>query len=221
MKHRVISWLISLVLLMAGQLALAVPNVWGEWEWEHEEAVHLMVSPGSGGAPFTEATYFGGAPTDATIRVQLWFQDDNLQDPQPPAPVPGFPAEDIWLEVPGLVPCQGGAHADDDTDAEGWFTFSLPLAMGGWADPDGGDAYPYVMVSGSPLNELTGPAIRPTLLLNSPDINADGQVNLADLGLFSTDFFGDYSFRSDFFWDGVLNLADVGRLATSFGAGCP
>ncbi len=59
------------------------------------------------------------------------------------------------------------------------------------------------------------------LSYNSPDMNGDGSVNLADMGMFSTDFYGEYHFRSDFFRDGAINLSDVGQLATSFGANCP
>lgn len=221
MKHLNIICLLCLTMLVIGHPVAAVPLVWGEWEWDHDQPAHLVVSPGESGVPFTQAEYLGGGLADATIRIQLWYQDDNLEDPQPPAPVPDFPAEDIWLEVPGMMSCPSLANPDGDTDAEGWFTFSLPPAMGGWADPDGTDPYPYVMLMGSPLYELNGPPIRPAILFNSPDINGDGQISLPDLGLFSTDYFGSYSFRSDFFWDGVLNLSDVGRLAASFGDGCP
>ncbi len=45
--------------------------------------------------------------------------------------------------------------------------------------------------------------------------------DLVDLGTFSQAFYGEYSFRSDFFWDGLLNLSDVGRYATSFADQCP
>jgi hypothetical protein len=182
--------------------------------------VHVLAIPG-GGPPLTAGSFYGGAAADATIRIQLWYQSDSPEDPTDPMPVPDYPAEDIWLEAQGLVPCPGQAHADDDTDAEGWFTFSLPLQMGGWTDPEGGDPHPYIMVAGSPLCELNGPAIQPAILVNSPDLNADGQVNLSDVGLFSSDFYGAHRFRSDFFWDGVLNLADVGRLATGIGHECP
>lgn len=220
---KVSALMIPLILfLLAGPgAARAIPNVWGVWTWDHPEPVQVLAVPGGGGLPLTSAASFGGAPVNATVRIQLWYQDDSMEDPQPPEPVAGFPAEDLWLEAPGLMACPGGTTADADTDTEGWFTFSLPLSLGGWTDPQGAEPYPMVLVSGSPLYELNGPIIRPTLLINSPDINADGQVNLTDLGLFATDYTGEYSFRSDFFWDGVLNLTDVGRLAAAFGNQCP
>jgi hypothetical protein len=47
-------------------------------------------------------------------------------------------------------------------------------------------------------------------------------VNLADLAVFSGDFYsGPNSFRSDFFRDGVLNLTDIHLFAVHFGATCP
>ena len=217
----IMKMLIRLIILglVTAVPAQAIPLVWGEWSWEHDQTVHLMVSPGGNGPAFTEAVYLGGGPTDATIRIQLWFQSDMPpDDPPPPAPVANFPAEDLWLEVSGMYYCSGGTTADANTDDEGWFTFSLPPRMGGWAEQE---EFPYVMVVGVPLTELNGPYLRPGILFNSPDINGDGSVNLADVGLFSTDFHGEYSFRSDFHWDGVLNLSDVGRLATGMGSTCP
>ena len=56
---------------------------------------------------------------------------------------------------------------------------------------------------------------------NSADINGDLIVNLSDLGVFTTDYFGSYRYRSDFAWDGMVNLSDLGRFASAYGAGCP
>jgi len=197
----------------------AIPNIWGEWNWEYTEPVHVVVSPGGNGTPLTSAEFFGKVTTDATILVQLWYQDDNPEDPQPPAPIPNYPNEDIWLEIPGVFQCQGGAIADGPTDSEGWFTFSLPLAMGGWSEPGG--ALPQIFVNGSALIDQDGQIISPTLVVNSPDINADLMVNLTDLALFAADFHGGYSFRSDFFWDGVIDLSDVVWMAVLMGDECP
>ncbi len=51
----------------------------------------------------------------------------------------------------------------------------------------------------------------------SPDFNADGVVNLADLGLFATAFMGGYSPCADMNQDGVMNLTDVGIFSLHFG----
>ena len=55
---------------------------------------------------------------------------------------------------------------------------------------------------------------------NSADISGDGTVNLTDIALFATDFYGQYHYRSDFYWDGNLNLSDLGLLASSMGVEC-
>jgi hypothetical protein len=215
----ILAVLILAVLALVAQ-AQAIPDIWGVWTWDHTETVHVLTVPGGGGPPLTSAEYFGGTPTDATIRIQLWAQGDNPEDPQPPAPVANFPAEDIWLAAPGLVPCPFWPNPDADTDDEGWFTFALPLTFGGWMDPEGGPSDLLVFVNGSALSEENGPPISPGILINSPDIDGSGYVNLADVGYFAYDFFEVYHFRSDFIWDGVLNLADVGKLAAALGQSC-
>ena len=51
----------------------------------------------------------------------------------------------------------------------------------------------------------------------SCDINGDGVINLADIGIFAQLFFaGGYQARIDFNCDGVINLADIGIFATCF-----
>ena len=47
------------------------------------------------------------------------------------------------------------------------------------------------------------------MLVNSPDLNGDLLVNLADLSLFAQDYFGPYNYRSDLRWDGDLDLGDL------------
>ena len=61
----------------------------------------------------------------------------------------------------------------------------------------------------------------PDLRLNSSDIDGNGTVNLSDVQLFATDFYGSYDYRSDFVWDGVVNLSDIVPLARAMGADCP
>ncbi len=58
-------------------------------------------------------------------------------------------------------------------------------------------------------------------MANSPDINADLTVNLIDLSIFAFDYFGSYSFRSDFFWDGEINLIDLASMTWLIGDTCP
>ncbi len=220
---RTIHKILVLVLALAAipVAAHAIPNVWGVWNWEFDEPVHIVVTPSAAGTPLSSANHPDGTTVDATIRVQLWVQGDVIGEPNEPMPVPNFPAEDIWLEMPGLNWCLGGPNADGNTDADGWFTFSQPLGMGGWSDPPAGSPYVFVMVNGSALFEENGPAITPAIMANSPDINGDLVVNLQDVSLFTIDYFAGYFFRSDFFWDGVLNLSDVAGLAVAVGDECP
>ena len=219
MKNVPIVLLAVLFVLATFGESKAVPSVWGVWDWGITEPVHILVSPSGNGTPLTDADYPGGPGVDATIRIQLWIDDGDTGTPNPHA-VANFPAEDIWLEIPGLNMCMGGINADGPTDSEGWFTFSGSPRMGGWSDA-GNPPFVYVMVVGNILYDDFGQLISPTIVANSPDINADLTVNLTDVGIFSTDFFGNYSFRSDFFWDGDINLTDVVFMAEMIGDTCP
>ncbi|MEN8007818.1 MAG: hypothetical protein ABFS42_12435, partial [Candidatus Krumholzibacteriota bacterium] len=152
---------------------------------------------------------FVGSTIDATITLHLRDPANN--------PVANYPAEDMWLESVAdchwcIRPCQGGAIADADTDANGQTTWTNPLRAGGYSQD-----LTVVMIAGSPLT--SGPGLN--IMHNSPDINGDGAVNLSDVSFFSADFFGGYSFRSDFQYDGVVNLSDVSKIAQSIGASCP
>lgn len=212
---------VGLVLVLASVgPADASIEVWGVWNWPHTEPVHIMVTPGGGGDSLSDAEFFGGAPADATIRVQLWVLSGSLEDPQPPETVANFPAEDLWLEAPGVAMCVGGANADGNTDADGWFTFSGQLNGGGWTNANLGTPGLLVKVSGVALDDRFA-QIRPHILVNSPDMDGDGRVSISDIPPFADDFYGAYAFRSDFLWDGVINLSDVTRFAASLGESCP
>ena len=212
---------VCLVLVLASVgPAQASIEVWGVWNWPHTEPIHIMVTPANGGDPLNDAEFYGGASVDATIRVQLWVLSGGVEDPQPPQTVANFPFEDLWLEAPGVVMCVGGANADGNTDADGWFTFSGRFNGGGWTDANLGTPGLQVMVSGIALDDQFV-QIRPHILVNSPDVNGDGMVNMADIPPFADDYYGAYAFRSDFQWDGVINLSDVTRFAASLGESCP
>ncbi len=146
--------------------------------------------------------------------------NDIPGSPPDPQVVPDFPREDLWLEVPGTSACLGGTIADGNTDEEGWFTFSASPAMGGANDPGDVESYPYVMVNGSVLADENGLLIRPSIVFNSPDLNADLFVNLTDVPIFAGDYWGQYNFRSDFNWDGRVNLSDLPWLAAGYDSGC-
>lgn len=217
MQKMIIAVFAALVLLSAGAAPASVPHIWGVWSWDYDEPVQLMVTPGGNGPAFSDASFQWGGTADATIRIQIWVENWG----GPNGPLAGFPAEDLWFEAPGLTPCVGGSIADADTDDQGWVVFSLPPNMGGCTENPDDPAGLNIYIMGDLLRDADWVPIAPNILVNSPDINGDLTVNLADVGMFSSDFFGAYSFRSDFYWDGVLNLADVGRMATGVGGSCP
>jgi hypothetical protein len=130
-------------------------------------------------------------------------------------PIGGYPFLDIWWDDTGdgsLSMCQGGSVADGNTNGSGTTTISSAAAGGGFTQ-DG--AYVYVAglaIVDSPL----------AFEVNSPDLDGDRSVNLADVGAFAVDFHnGTYDFRSDLARDGTENLADIGVLATHMGENCP
>jgi hypothetical protein len=166
----------------------------------------VMVVPDGTGDPLAAAYDAQGSLVDATIIYHLRDCDD--------LPVPNFPAEDLWLEVEdqGLASCVGGTVADAETDVTGRTTWSRPLRAGGSSQ-----AACIIVVSGTPG---IWPPYLP-LQFNSPDLDADLDVDLSDLAIFAGDYFGGYRYRSDFARDGVLNLIDLVRMAAAYGAGCP
>ena len=203
---------------LAGGAALADTGIpWvGYITTESFEEVSLFILPDGSGPPLTEARGFGGHLVDATIVVGL--VDSYF------SPIPNFPLEDIWLEgeTTTLSSCVGnqyythGFNPDSNTDVNGETTFATSLPGGGWTE---GPVWVYL--NG---DRATGPdwIVHPPvqLRLNSADISGDGQVNLADVAYFAENFFGEYHYRSDFYWDGVLNLSDLGKLAQGIGHNC-
>lgn len=131
-------------------------------------------------------------------------------------PIPGYPFQDIWWDDNGngdLALCQGGTVADGNTNGSGFTTISGAAAGGGWTQAGVRVYLAGVPVTGSPALGIE---------VNSPDINGDIVVNLADLGDFAADFNDPaYNFRSDFTCDGAENLADVGDFAVANAQSCP
>jgi len=166
----------------------------------------LLVVPDRSGRPFTQAFDEDGNLVDATITL-------IVRDPVG-VPFVNYPSEDLWLETDddGLVSCTYGLVADQNTDANG-MTF--------WVDPPAAGCYSegpvVVMINGSQLASNAGLPLQ----FNSPDINGDHLVNIADVAIFAGDYFGSYHFRSDFRRDGVINLTDLAIFAQAMGANCP
>jgi len=169
------------------------------------QAVMFNVPNGLGSA-FTEARTLDER-VDASI--MLLIRDGEG------IPIVGYPAVDVRLAMPGggTVFCPNGSIADGASDINGIMTWVNPLRAGGWSE-----GHTLVMIDGQPLVGDDDPCY---LAHNSPDINGDLIVNLMDLGQLAQDYFGDYTFRSDFHYDGVVNLSDVPKFARNYGAACP
>lgn len=162
----------------------------------------------------TEAMLLGGQTVDASIVVGV-VNDEGL-------PIVNFAWQDIWLnpETDTVficnIPYPWGFVSDSSTDDDGETTFATSLAGGGWTEDP---IYVYLNYSRAMSPDFVYFPPVP-LRINSPDINADGVVNLIDVSDFADDYFGAYHYRSDFWWDGVLNLSDVAKMTAGYGASC-
>lgn len=195
-------------------LVLWASPVLGQNDWWNCDAtmpgaegidVVLFVLPDATGSTFSRAQIRDDG-TFIDAHIELIVRDGNND------PIPNMPAEDIWLESFdfGMVSCLNGTCPDADTDQGGFTFWEKPLNAGG-----GSEANLAIMILGNAILSFFPMAIV------SPDMNGDGVVNLADVGIFSSAFHNEYAFEADFFSDGVLNLADVGRLAAGVGGSCP
>lgn len=160
-----------------------------------------------GGNPLTAARTLGG-PVDASITLFLRDSQNN--------PIVGFPRGIIELVDPtnqlaGCYTSNQPNSPEADSDSEGKMVWSSSLSFGGWIQDE-------IMVSIWNVGEMLCDV---PIHHNSADINADWGVNLADVAIFAEDFFGEYTFRSDFYYDGIINLIDVAMMGQAFGAACP
>lgn len=125
----------------------------------------LFIIPNGAGNLFTQARAFGTCEiVNATIEVTL----RSIWD----FPVPDYPLQDLWLGG-GLQSCDFGSWPDSDTNSDGVTSWSLPVRAGG-------SGFVEVLISGTPI---MGPGTPLNLRVNSPDINGDGTVNIADISL--------------------------------------
>jgi hypothetical protein len=184
-----------------GNTEAAMPNYSGV------DALSLFNLPNGAGSAFTAAQLPTGGTANATIQITVRDINDAI--------IVGYPREDMWLESfdGGMVACVAGTNADGETDAAGQAQWATALHAGGWSASNC-----VVYVNG---DALTGVGGQFALHFNSADINADGVVNLNDVGIFAAAFNGAYTYKADFYADGQYNLLDVGRLAAAIGAACP
>jgi hypothetical protein len=170
-------------------------------------AVSVFTLPNGGGHRIDDCFLSGGAKTDATITLTLVDLNGD--------PINLYPFEDLTLATAsgGLVTCPGGSTADASTDINGQCTFSGSVFGGGASGSGEGTI---VLVNGSALTQAPM-----NVSFNSPDISGDLIVNLSDISLFASFYYGSYSYSADFYWDGNLNLSDISLLAQGNGSACP
>lgn len=197
---------LSATLAAANQPMIYVENLTPQ----NTEEASIFVLPDGSGPSLAEAMLFGGQIADASVTLNL-ITDYGGE-------VANYPLEDIWLQSDSRseVACTISFLADGDTDASGATAFASSLVGGGstegpiWVIYNGSKAMYDLYQYHPPLQ----------LRINSADINGDLTVNLSDVTLFTTDFYGSYNYRSDFHWDGVLDLSDVVKMATGLGRSC-
>ncbi len=153
-------------------------------------------------------------------RLHIWIWDQNGD------PVTTLAPTDIWADRPGhLSPCYPIFNlADDGTDATGYTTISGTIYGGVVADATGGidcnSTELYVYALGLVLNDNLPVCVA----FDSPDLNGDLAVTIADFALFATD----YNCTSgcdpchDYNEDGITNIMDFAAFAGYFNASvCP
>ncbi len=171
-----------------------------------------LACPQGDGPQFSEVVGWGAGPFH--IRVEVL--DLNY------SPFPGIPATDLWLidcaPPDELILCGGSAssNADSSTNGQGITTISTTtLAAGGCANGLAVVAQGFVLLD--PATGCTTVMCFP-VNVRSPDIDADGEVNLPDLAIFAGSFPpGPYDTCCDFDGSGVVNLRDLSAFAGHFG----
>lgn len=173
--------------------------------------VSVFLTPDGTGNLMTEARAITTPPLDvvnATITVTLFDAGMN--------PVFAYPFEDMWLETTlgGLAACTNGTLANANTDINGVTTFVGPFYAGGYSNKVAGELT-QVIINGSPL---VGEDL--DVLFNSPDLFADGVVDLSDVSLFSASY-GTTDYRANYFYDSAVNLSDLVLFSSSVNVVCP
>jgi hypothetical protein len=159
----------------------------------------ILISPAGTGDALSDV--------GSTITVTLL---DPMGDP-----LPGFPAQDVWIGRAASDPygtlalCTDGSIADGPSDTNGTMTFGGAISGGGQCS--GVQVY----ILGSPL---LGPPL--DIEMNSPDIDGNLVINTLDFGSFSIDY-GGSAFRSDYDFSGEIDLIDFGQFASRFSESCP
>jgi len=167
--------------------------------------VSVLVCPACDGDRLDNAQKCDGTRTDATITLTVL--DINYD------PVVGYPAVDMWLVANGMCLCTNGSIADGPTNVAGQTTFSGTLCAGGCSDDSSMNVYinPYGVLTQAGLD----------IWVNSPDMDCNLIVDLTDVVLFATAYYGVYDYCADFYCDGAVDLSDVVVFSTHYSHACP
>ncbi len=176
-----------------------------------ENCGRFTIAPGGG-----ENLHDPEANNYYRIHVQIWSNGD---------PVTTLAATDIWVENPQLARCPGQfSQADAGTDAEGATTISGTIFGGLQGDAGSGidcdAAELYVFAMGIVLNYGQPVCVS----IDSPDLNGDLTVSIADFGRFAQGFncTTDCDPCHDYNEDGATTVADFGAFAGYFNqSSCP
>lgn len=169
----------------------------------------LVLWPPNAPDPGDLPLVFGAAgPLAQPLRVRMGETDEWCQGI---TPIPGLTVP--YLQGFGYTPTLAFASPTGTlagpADAQGYAAVVLPLRGGGYAE--------------NPLHWLlSGPGMTcaqnwDQVKLNSPDLNGDLVMNLADLLLFTQRMYGPYQYRADFNSDQVINLSDLVYFARAYG----
>ena len=132
--------------------------------------------------------------------------------------VPGAVADGF---SPGLPPGFDVASGGFVNQGNGLYTIEGPFFAGGYGHGPASreDIGPAIVKAGGVLIANGSPL---ALTMVSPDLSADGVVNLVDVGIFADILMeGQYDWRIDFNFDGFLNLSDIGIFAFHYGHHLP
>jgi len=197
MRHRSLA---LVTLLVVAVPAVADEFLMMEMPWSQTPRSMLLWPPNLPVPSSIDFLFDTQGPATEPYRLRVLWDTWGCE---PSGPAPGIELAYLsgWSSSPGLVFAEPAGQVGGATDAGGMTAVILPLRGGGQ-----GTAWDF---------RLTAPGIYCAqnldlgLKVNSPDLDGDLLVNLADLTLFARDYFGPYNYRSDLYWNGAVDLADI------------